>query len=60
MTAPIQQLRQDIAAQFPEPREVIEGTLYALLYSDHILLLGGRFVQASFCPPRHPAPRRST
>ena len=43
MTAPIQQLQQlrhDLAAQFPERREVIEGTLYALLCSDHILLLG--------------------
>ncbi|HET9594097.1 MAG TPA: AAA family ATPase [Anaeromyxobacteraceae bacterium] len=42
MTAPIQQLqqlRQDLAAQFPERREVIDGTLDALLCSDHILLL---------------------
>ncbi len=43
MTAPVhqlQQLRQDLAAQFPERREVIEGTLYALLSSESILLLG--------------------
>jgi MoxR-like ATPase len=43
MTAPIQQLqqlRQDLTAQFPERREVIEGTLYALLSSESILLLG--------------------
>jgi len=43
MPAPIQQmqqLRQDLAAQFPERREVIEGTLYALLSSESILLLG--------------------
>ncbi|OFX19226.1 MAG: hypothetical protein A2V77_05285 [Anaeromyxobacter sp. RBG_16_69_14] len=36
----LQQLRQNLAAQFPERRELIEGTLYALLCSDHILLLG--------------------
>ncbi len=43
MTTPLQQLqhlRQDLAVQFPERRELIEGTLYALLSSDHILLLG--------------------
>ncbi len=43
MTAPIeqlQQLRHDLAAQFPERREVIEGTLYALLSSESVLLLG--------------------
>jgi MoxR-like ATPase len=43
MTAPVQQLqqlRQDLVARFPERREVIEGTLYALLSKDHILLVG--------------------
>jgi MoxR-like ATPase len=43
MTAPIQllqQLRQYLAAQFPERREVIEGALYALLSSESVLLLG--------------------
>jgi MoxR-like ATPase len=43
MTAPVQQLqqlRQDLVARFPERREVIEGTLYALLSRDHILLVG--------------------
>ena len=36
----LQQLRQELAAQFPERSELIEGTLHALLCSDHILLLG--------------------
>ncbi len=36
----MQQLRQDLAAQFHERREVIEGTLYALLSRESILLLG--------------------
>jgi MoxR-like ATPase len=36
----LQQLRQNLAAQFPEWREVIEGTLYALLSSESVLLLG--------------------
>jgi MoxR-like ATPase len=40
MTAPVHQLRQDLAAQFPERREVIEGTLCALLSSESVLLLG--------------------
>jgi hypothetical protein len=43
MTAPIQQLQQlrhHLAVQFPERREVIEGTFYALLCRDHILYLG--------------------
>ena len=43
MPAPIQQLqqlRQDLAAQFPERREIIEGALYALLSSESVLLLG--------------------
>lgn len=43
MTAPLQQfqqLRQDLTAQFPERREVIEGALYALLSSERLLLLG--------------------
>ncbi len=34
----LQQLRQELAGQFPEHREVIEGILYALRCSDHILL----------------------
>jgi len=36
----LQQLRQELAAKFPERREIIEGTLYALLSSESILLLG--------------------
>ncbi len=36
----LQQLRDDLAILFPERRELIEGTLHALLCSDHILLLG--------------------
>lgn len=43
MTTPIQelqQLRQDLAAQLPERREVIDGALYALLSSESVLLLG--------------------
>ncbi len=43
MTTPIQQLQQlrhDLAAQFRERREVIEGTLYALLSRESVLLLG--------------------
>ncbi|OFX24394.1 MAG: ATPase [Anaeromyxobacter sp. RBG_16_69_14] len=43
MNTPVQQLqrlRRDLAARFPERREVIEGALYALLSAEHILLLG--------------------
>jgi MoxR-like ATPase len=36
----LQQLRQDLAAHFPERREVIDGALCAVLAGDHVLLLG--------------------
>jgi MoxR-like ATPase len=36
----LQHLRQDLAARFPERREVIDGALCALLSGEHILLLG--------------------
>jgi len=43
MTTPLallQQFRQDLTARFPERREVIDGSLYALLAGEHVLLLG--------------------
>jgi len=38
--APIQQLRQELNARFPERREVIDGALCAVLAGDHVLLVG--------------------
>ena len=42
MTTPtqLQSLRQDLAAAFPERREVIDGILCAVLAGEHVLLLG--------------------
>jgi MoxR-like ATPase len=39
-TSPIQQLRTDLAARFPERKDVIEGALAAVLAGEHVLLLG--------------------
>jgi len=36
----LQDLRSDLAARFPERREVIDGALCAVLAGEHILLLG--------------------
>jgi MoxR-like ATPase len=36
----LQQLRKDLAARFPERREVIDGALAAVLAGEHSLLLG--------------------
>jgi MoxR-like ATPase len=36
----IQQLRTDLAARFPERKEVIDGSLAAVLAGEHVLLLG--------------------
>ncbi|HTU02008.1 MAG TPA: AAA family ATPase, partial [Candidatus Sulfotelmatobacter sp.] len=36
----LQQLRSDLAARFPERREVIDGALSAVLAGEHVLLLG--------------------
>lgn len=38
--AQIQQLRSDLMSRFPERREVIDGSLAAVLAADHVLLLG--------------------
>jgi MoxR-like ATPase len=38
--APLQQLRQELNARFPERREVIDGALCAVLAGEHVLLLG--------------------
>jgi MoxR-like ATPase len=38
--ANIQQLRQDLAARFPERRDAIDGCLAAVLAGEHVLLLG--------------------
>ena len=40
MNAPIQQLRQELNAAFPERRDVIDGALCAVLAGEHVLLLG--------------------
>ena len=43
MTTPIlafQQLRTELAAAFPERREVIDGSLAAMLAGEHVFLLG--------------------
>ena len=36
----LQQLRQDLAARFPERRAVIDGALSAILAAENVLLLG--------------------
>lgn len=36
----LQQLRADLAAQFPERKDVIDGALAAVLAAEHVLLLG--------------------
>jgi MoxR-like ATPase len=36
----LQQLRQDLAARFPERRDVIDGALSAILAGEHALILG--------------------
>ena len=36
----LQQLRHDLAARFPERREVIDGALCGVLAGEHLLLLG--------------------
>ncbi len=38
--APIEQLRRELNARFPERREVIDGALCAVLARDHVLMLG--------------------
>ena len=37
---PVDQLRTDLTAGFPERKEVIEGILSAVLAGEHVLLLG--------------------
>jgi MoxR-like ATPase len=37
---PIQQLRTDLAARFPERKDVIDGALAAVLAGEHVLVLG--------------------
>ncbi|HTP26369.1 MAG TPA: AAA family ATPase, partial [Anaeromyxobacteraceae bacterium] len=37
---PIQKLRTDLAIRFPERKDVIDGSLAAILASEHCLLLG--------------------
>ena len=37
---PLHQLRTDLAARFPERKDVIEGALAAVLAGEHVLLLG--------------------
>jgi MoxR-like ATPase len=37
---PVQQLRTDLAARFPERKDVIDGALAAVLAGEHCLLLG--------------------
>jgi MoxR-like ATPase len=39
-TNPLHQLRTDLAARFPERKEVIDGALAAVLAGEHVLLLG--------------------
>ena len=36
----LQQLREQLSAQFPERRAVIDGALSAVLAGEHVLLLG--------------------
>src|SRR3954471_7668808 len=36
----LQQLRSDLAAHFPERKQVIDGALCAILAGEHVLLLG--------------------
>ena len=38
--APVDQLRRELNARFPERREVIDGALCAVLAGDHVLLVG--------------------
>lgn len=40
MNNPIQQLRADLCARFPERRDVIDGAVAAVLAGEHVLLLG--------------------
>lgn len=40
MNTALQQLRSQLNAQFPERREVIDGSLCAVLAGEHVLLLG--------------------
>ena len=37
---PLHHLRSDLAARFPERKEVIDGALAAVLAGEHVLLLG--------------------
>jgi MoxR-like ATPase len=39
-TTPIHQLRTDLATRFPERKDVIDGSLAAVLAGEHVLLLG--------------------
>ncbi|ACL64465.1 ATPase associated with various cellular activities AAA_5 [Anaeromyxobacter dehalogenans 2CP-1] len=40
LRVPVEQLRQELNARFPERREVIDGALCAVLAGEHVLLLG--------------------
>src|SRR5579859_6494445 len=40
MQKQLQQLRADLIALFPERKDVIDGTLAAILAAEHVLLLG--------------------
>src|SRR5512135_2124082 len=40
MNHPVQHLRADLSARFPERRDVIDGALAAVLAGEHVLLLG--------------------
>ena len=40
MTSQLMNLRSDLAARFPERKDVIDGALCAVLAGEHVLLLG--------------------
>ncbi len=50
----LQQLRHDLAARFPERREVIDGALSAILAGEHALILGPPDPQTLYAPSSSP------